>query len=57
MLFYRSTHYIRDQVPNFDVTKDYYKTLGVSKNSSDSEIKKEYYRLAKEYHPDSNPGK
>ncbi|XP_074645562.1 dnaJ homolog subfamily A member 2-like [Tubulanus polymorphus] len=32
-----------------------YDVLNVTKNSSDSEIKKAYYKLAKEYHPDKNP--
>jgi len=34
---------------------DYYKTLSVSENASADEIKKNYRRLAKKYHPDANP--
>jgi DnaJ-class molecular chaperone len=34
--------------------KDYYKTLGVSKNASEKEIKSAYRRLARQYHPDVN---
>ena len=37
------------------MSKDYYKILGVSKESSDDEIKKSYRKLALKYHPDRAP--
>lgn len=36
--------------------KDYYKILGVNKNATEADIKRAYRKLARECHPDMNPG-
>jgi DnaJ-class molecular chaperone len=36
--------------------KDYYKLLGLSSSATDKEVTRAYRKLAKELHPDTNPG-
>src|ERR687898_526890 len=37
--------------------KDYYKVLGVPQSATETEIRRAYRKLAKQNHPDANPGK
>ena len=36
--------------------RDYYEVLGVGKTADEKELKSAFRKLAKQYHPDANPG-
>jgi DnaJ like chaperone protein len=46
------SHFASGQTPTASRLDDAYKALGVSKESSDQEIKRAYRKLMSQYHPD-----
>jgi DnaJ-class molecular chaperone len=38
------------------MARDYYEALGINRKASEGEIKSAYRKLARQYHPDRNPG-
>uniref|UniRef100_A0A6A7G8V3 Molecular chaperone DnaJ n=2 Tax=Hirondellea gigas TaxID=1518452 RepID=A0A6A7G8V3_9CRUS len=54
---FQSNHFLNGNSRNFSSSskEDYYDVLGVNRESTEGELKKSYFKLAKKYHPDANP--
>jgi DnaJ like chaperone protein len=50
------SHFAGDQATSATALDDAYKALGVSKESSDQEVKRAYRKLMSQYHPDKLMG-
>ena len=50
------SHFAGGQAPSADALEDAYKALGVTRESSDQEIKRAYRKLMSQYHPDKLMG-
>lgn len=45
-------HQPQQTYPNFSTLEQAYQTLGIQPNTSDTDVKKAYHRMAMQYHPD-----
>lgn len=54
LLTFRKSNLLLGKSFNFSTATDPYYILGVEKNAEIDEIKKKFYELANEYHPDKN---
>ena len=45
---------LRQITTSATLCKDYYKVLGLSRDASETEVKKAFRQLARQYHPDKN---